>query len=157
MKAFLIFYFPLVISILPQQDITGNYYKALSSKEVNIIDKQIIELQNLKSTSQIRAYQGAILMKRSSFEKVVKDKIAMFRKGHAALEEEINKFPDNIEYRFLRLAVQENAPSILGYNSEIKSDKLIIIEQYNNLSPALKTHILNYSKESKVLSTEKLL
>ncbi|MDH5365651.1 MAG: hypothetical protein OEW67_01590 [Cyclobacteriaceae bacterium] len=157
MKALLIVYFLLLLPILPQQDMASNFYKALSSKEISIIDKQIKELQNLETNSQIRAYQGAIIMKRSSFEEAVKDKIAMFRKGHTALEEEIVKFPDNIEYRFLRLAIQENAPSILGYNSNIKTDKLIIIEQYNNLPQTLKTHILNYSKDSKILSSEKLL
>lgn len=157
MKILVYIYFSLFITILPQQKIPGNYYQSLSSNKKKVIDEQIKILEQLSTSSQTRAYYGAILMKRSSYEDIVKNKIAMFRKGHDLLEKEIDAFPENIEYRFLRLAVQENAPNILGYHTDLKFDKSIIIKQYEGLSNTLKSHILNYCKSSKILSSEELL
>ncbi|MDH5474245.1 MAG: hypothetical protein OEX22_00990 [Cyclobacteriaceae bacterium] len=157
MKLLVHLFLPLFITLLPQQKTSDSYYLSLSSNEKNKIDEQIRSLEEQSTSSQTRAYYGAILMKRSSFEDIVKNKIAMFRKGHDLLEEEIDAFPKNIEYRFLRLAVQENAPNILGYNTDIKVDKSIIVKQYKELPSTLKSHILSYCKSSKILSSEELL
>jgi hypothetical protein len=52
--------------------------------------------------------------------------------------------------------VQENAPSILGYDDAIQQDCQLITANFNQFSATLQTIVLNYSKTSKSLSYSKL-
>jgi hypothetical protein len=74
------------------------------------------------------------------------------KEGKNKLETTISKNPTNIEYYFLRYMIQDNAPSFLGYNSNLESDRKKIISEYKNFDPILKDAIVNYSKISKTLS-----
>jgi len=49
-------------------------------------------------------------------------KINTFKQGKKKIEQAIKKEPDNVELRFIRLSVQKNAPSFLGYKSNIYDD-----------------------------------
>lgn len=49
-------------------------------------------------------------------------KLSTFNKGKEKLEKAVKNAPDNLEIRYLRLSVQKNAPSILGYDKAIKTD-----------------------------------
>lgn len=151
---FLCVYFCFPQSI--QQEFQDNFYGALSSVSVEVLDNQIKVLDSLPSTSLIRAYQGTVIMKRSSYEVNVKDKIVMFKEGHTLLEKEISKDAENVEYLFLRLVIQENAPSILKYNTNISTDKAVVIKQFLTLSVTVRKHILKYSETSKILSSSEL-
>lgn len=82
-------------------------------------------------------------------------KFKYFSKGKESLEEAIKKDPYNIEYRFLRLCVQLNTPSFLGYSSNIKEDKLAIFNGVKNLNDKdLLERIANYTSTAKRLSDE---
>ena len=89
-------------------------------------------------------------------EKVPKAKLNTFKSGHKFLEAEILKAPDDIEFRFLRLVVQESAPKILNYNQNKQEDKLLIINKYKSLDAYLQNYILQYCKQSKVLTVKDL-
>lgn len=132
------------------------FFNALSSSDTQILDSQIVQLKNAAASPKINAYLGTMLMKRSAFENSIGDKIAMFKEGHKMLEEQIEADPNNTEYRFLRLVVQENAPSILGYDSNINEDKALLLLNFKTLSSELKKFILNYSNVSTILSAEEL-
>jgi hypothetical protein len=146
----------LFIFIPSEQTHEAAFFNALSSSDMQILDDQIVQLKKSTSSAKINAYLGTMLMKRSAFENSIGDKISMFKEGHKMLEEQIQANPDNTEYRFLRLAVQENAPSILGYNSNIDEDKALLLKNFKTLSSELKTYILNYSNVSTILSSEEL-
>ena len=47
---------------------------------------------------------------------------AIAKKGKENIEEAIRKEPNNTELRFIRLSVQKNAPSFLGYKSNVQED-----------------------------------
>ncbi|MGI6516760.1 MAG: FAD-binding domain-containing protein [Fermentimonas caenicola] len=49
-------------------------------------------------------------------------KLKTFKVGTDNIEQAIQKEPGNVELRFIRLSVQKNAPSFLGYQSHIKED-----------------------------------
>lgn len=82
-------------------------------------------------------------------------RIGYFNKGKSMLEYAISKEPDNIELIFYRYTVQVNVPSVLGYKSNLKDDKIKMInyivsqksvakkdtELYNNI----KSYLLNSS------------
>ncbi len=49
------------------------------------------------------------------------------------LEMAIRENPDNAEFRFLRLMVQEHAPGALGYKNDIQNDSEYIRKSYKSL------------------------
>ncbi len=129
----------------------GAYYKAFSSGEEESIDRVLAKLETEKSTPKVNAYKGALTMKKAGFVKGVGGKVKTFKKGVQLLEDEINSHPDNTEFRFLRLAIQEHAPGILKYNKEIDADKQAVVSGYDKLDAHLKNVIADYAKDSKVL------
>lgn len=143
-------------TVIYSQSINQNVYLALSdSSEVKLVE-QINLLEKADSSSSSKAYLGALYMKQASFLKSVNAKIKTFKKGRFLLEEEIKAHQHNMEYRLLRLMIQENAPSILKYNKDIDLDLKAIYQNYNLLSPELKKQVFMYSKNSKYLDGELL-
>jgi hypothetical protein len=67
------------------------------------------------------------------------------------LEAAIKKDSLNAELRFLRLMIQENAPGMLGYKSDIEKDSAYIRKSFKTLPEVVQQAFLNYSKKSKVL------
>lgn len=155
--ALISFYFLIIVSALgfsyPDR---ASYYTALSGYSEDDIDREISKLDNTRETSLSNAYLGAMLMKKAGFIKGVTIKIKTFKKGAGLLEEEIKKNPDNIEYRFLRLGVQEHAPKILKYNKRLQEDRQEIINGFEKLEPELKKIIKNYSVSSVVIRSSDL-
>ncbi|MNL63352.1 hypothetical protein D3C87_1874840 [compost metagenome] len=53
-------------------------------------------------------------------------KLSTFKKGKKNIEDAVKSKPDNVEIRFVRLSVQVNCPSFLGYSGKINEDKKIV-------------------------------
>ena len=53
-------------------------------------------------------------------------KLSYFNKGKNILEAAIEAYPDNVELRFLRYAVQAKVPSILLYFNDMEEDKELL-------------------------------
>ena len=132
----------------------NEFYQIFSSGSLSEINMYINTLDSEEQTPIISAYKGALLMKKAGLEKTPIEKINTFKQGHKLLEAEIANEPNNIEFRFLRLVIQENAPIILKYNKNLTEDKLIIVNGFRNLGPTMQQEIEQYSKHSKIL-TEK--
>lgn len=132
-----------------------SYYEALSSTDIKLIDSQLNSLKNA-GTIDLDAYIGTLMMKKSNFEKKTADKIELFKNGKILLENAIVKYPNNNEFKFLRLTIQENCPEILKYNDQIKADSKIVIDNFKLFSPEVKQAILEFSKTSKSLSSSNL-
>ena len=79
------------------------------------------------------------------------EKYESFTKGKKQLESIIKKYPDNIELHFLRLTIQDNLPSFLGYDDNISEDKNFIktkIKEVKN-DPDLVERITAYLAQKK--------
>ena len=80
-------------------------------------------------------------------------KIKYFINGKDFLEKAIAKNSMNVEYRFLRLSVQLNTPSFLGYNSNIERDKFVIFNGLKSLDDIdLLLRIADYTITAKNIS-----
>ena len=132
------------------------YYNTLASESETEVTAMLIKLNSQKTILNSKAYIAALTIKKANFIKVVKEKIATTKNGITSLETEIKKNPNNIEYRFLRLIMQENVPKIIKYNTNIVEDKKKIIQAYPKLNQELKEIIKNYSKTSKIIQLEEL-
>jgi len=149
--------FILAFFLLSHQTISGEidveeFYRVFSSGTLTDVNLCIRNLVSAHPTSQINAYKGAMLMKKAGFEKAPKAKLNAFKSGHALLEFEISKTPDNPEFHFLRLVIEESAPGILKYNRNLQEDRNCVIKGYNKLEPFLRNRINLYCKHSKVLT-----
>jgi hypothetical protein len=80
------------------------------------------------------------------------EKLSLFKNGHKKLEAAIKNSTENVELRFLRLIIQENAPSILNYNDDLEKDSIYITQKYKRLPDNIQKVIIDYSKKSEFLA-----
>jgi hypothetical protein len=123
-------------------------YNALASDSKELVQKQLDGIENMKESSEVKAFKGALQMKAAQFQKTAKDKMALFNSGKKVLESEIKSNDGNVEYRFLRLLIQENAPKQLKYNGNIEEDAAAVIMGYSKLKESAKTAVESYAKKS---------
>lgn len=95
---FLLLSLYFILSSFHGREVDKNeFYKAFSSTKEEGIDEMISRLDQEKPSSLVTAYQGALYMKKAGFEKGVKGKVKIFKKGAHMLEDEISKNPSNTE------------------------------------------------------------
>lgn len=146
---FLTFIFIAVLTLNSQAQLDRKaIYNALASESKEVVQKQLDAVQGMKESSEVKAFKGALQMKSSQFQKTAKDKMSLFNAGKKILESEIKSNDANVEYRFLRLLIQENAPKQLKYNGNIEEDVLAIVSGYSKLKESTKTAIESYAKKS---------
>lgn len=133
-----------------------DFYEALYSSSLDIIEKGLGKLENNKKSTTKDAYKGALLMKKSSFMKTASEKVETFKEGHQLLESAIQSAIQNPEYRFIRLTIQENAPKILKYNKNIDEDKAFVLAEFSKMDKQLQHYILDYSSQSSILKKDDL-
>ena len=103
-----------------------------------------------RSDALLLGYQGIAktLLGKHAFNPV--NKVSYFNKGKKVLEEALAIAPDNVELRYLRLTLQENVPSFLGYSDRIKEDRAFIRAKLPGLAdPQLKKMITDYLAQKK--------
>jgi hypothetical protein len=76
-------------------------------------------------------------------------KLSYFNKGKKILESTIKSYPDNVELRFLRYAVQAKVPAILLYFNDMEDDKEILDGYLNNNSGSLAKRINRFYNMNK--------
>jgi hypothetical protein len=132
-----------------------HFYDAMSATNLSQIDQALKEAQQATGTDK-QAIIGTLTMKKAGLVSGPGKKLKTFKAGHKELEAAISHDQDNAEYRFMRLMIQENAPGILGYKSEIEKDSEYIRKSFKSLPETLQKAILHYSKSSKILSEKDL-
>ena len=142
-----------VISQSPHFD-KENFYKVISKDNIDDIDIQLTKLEGLQLPEKT-AYQGTLLMKKAGLVKNSGEKLRLFKSGREKLETSISKNNGNIEYRLLRVIIQEHAPKIVKYRNKLDEDTELITSMYKNLSKELQAIIIDYSKSSKFLKVQK--
>ena len=141
------------VSAHPQKFDKAEFYEIMKSGTLDIINN---ELEVIKSAPEKdrNGYEGALLMKKAGMLKKPKDRLAFFKQGRIKLETALLANPENTEFHFLRLAIEERAPKIVKYHSDIEKDKAIVMKNFKSQSPAVRHAILDYCEKSKVLHKE---
>lgn len=114
----------------------SNYEKAVGNKD---LCKKMMEGLAIKKEEPVYlAYLGSLQAVWANHVINPISKLKTFKNGKKNLEKAAEMKPNNIEIRFLRLSVQKNAPSFLGYNKEIEEDTdFIKTNQKSITSPSL--------------------
>ena len=139
--------------ILPQKFDKAAFYEVMKTDDKAAVENEL-ELVKDAPAKERDGYEGALLMKKAGLLKRPKERLSFFKQGRIKLETAILADNDNTEFHFLRLAIEEHAPKIVKYRSDIEKDKAIVLKNFKNLSPAVQHAILDYCKNSKVLHKE---
>lgn len=126
------------------------FYAVMTSGKADDIEKELSVL-----TDEQQAYAGALLIRKAGLPKV-KERLKLFKEGKGKLEAALAAEPDNTEYHFLRLTIQEHSPKIVKYKADIPADKAFLIKHFDKLSPVVQHAVKEYAKESKVIKPEDL-
>lgn len=73
------------------------------------------------------AYQGSAKARWASHSFNPYTKYQRFNEGTSQLEEALKQAPEDAEIRFLRLAIQVEAPRFLGYDQHIAEDRAAVV------------------------------
>ncbi len=125
-----------------------SYYKTLSSEDIVALDAQIAAC---KKSNDYKGHEAALVMRKAGVVSGIGQKYTLFKDGSKAMEAAIKAQPNNPELRFLRLMIQEQAPSLLGYSSNIEEDSKMVIKNFKDLPTETQYAVAGYSKKSKVL------
>lgn len=113
--------------------VRANYYKVVSDKKM--CKQMITELEKTKNNSATHlAYLGGLQTIWSNHVFSPISKLNTFKEGKKNIEQAIENEPNNAELRFIRLSVQKNAPSFLGYKSSINEDTEFIKKNTDQIS-----------------------
>jgi hypothetical protein len=93
----------------------------------------------------LQAYKGAALIIHAKYVKGIESKKKYAKDGITTLESAVQKDPQNVEIRTLRLSIQEQSPKILKYKSNIEEDRSFVKKALADLPEgALKTFVEGY-------------
>lgn len=128
-----------------------SFYKTFPEESLFSVDDNLKLIWD-SSFREKEAYAGTLLMKKAGIVANPVDKLSLFKEGHKKLENAIQLDKSNGEYRFLRLVIQEQAPSFLGYDDEIDEDSKMVREQLRSLPKEVQEAAIDYARTSKALS-----
>lgn len=114
---------PVTIEKVREQFFTMNETRDGALKLFTSLEKSALDKNPV-----LMAYRGASSATAAGSASGVRQKLDFFKRGKEELETAVGLKPLDAEIRFLRLATQVKAPSFLGYNSDIKNDKAIILK-----------------------------
>lgn len=129
------------------------FYSVMKSGKLAEVNEEIALLAS-SETGGKEAYEGALLIKKAGLVKLPTERLKLFKKGRVKLETAIMNDKDNGEYHFLRLAIQERAPKIVKYSSDLETDKIAIKRVFKKLPPVVQEAIIDYSRNSQILSPQ---
>src|SRR5690554_2513105 len=150
-QKYLLIAFCLISSFASSQNLESireQYPQAIN--DVALTTRLYDALSDVSETDAVLlAYKGAVATLMANFAKRVKDKKAYFTEGAQLIEEAVKAASQDIEIRYIRLSVQENAPKFLKYNDSIEADKAFVLSHLPEVeSSSLKTEITSYIKNS---------
>ena len=127
-----------------------NHYYGVCLNETSIHEfDTYLELYKESNNVTVKGYQAVIWFLWADFYINPIKKWNCFNKGVIKLDQLIESYPDNIELRFLRLTIQNNAPIFLGYNQKVNNDKQFIYSGLNRVSDMdLKERITYYLRKN---------
>ena len=129
------------------------YPKAASNKE-NAEAFYTKTFQIISDDPVIIGYKGIGFTLKAKYESELAKKKSNFKIGVEMLEGSIQKSPENIELRALRMSIQENSPKFLNYNKNIEEDKKLIISNLLKSNSEVKNFVVQFIAASKSFSDD---
>lgn len=134
-------------------DMSLRFYAVIAGNSVEQIDNLLDEIEiSGDAWKDANIYKGALYARKAGLVKTPAERLELFKKGRLLIEQEISRDPNNAEYRFIRLIIQEHAPKAVRYQNNITEDAELVISKFDLLRNELKTEVIKYSRTSQFLS-----
>ncbi|MCB4808052.1 hypothetical protein LG651_07280 [Tamlana sp. 62-3] len=151
--------FLLFLVVVPQKidlkSVRETYKQSAASQEKTEQLDKILTAVTKNDKPALVAYKGAVIALKAKNAEKIKDKKEGFIEGVSWVEHAIEKSPNDLESRLIRLSIQENSPKILGYKKNITEDKTKLLNGLKSISDSdLKNYIEDYILQSKVFTDE---
>jgi len=129
------------VEVLRELFASANTVEADNVKLLELTENAVLEKNPLEY-----AYHAGGLMSMANHTYWPGTKLAYFNKGKVKLNKAVNFAFQNVEIRFIRYAIQKNAPAMLGYDSKLQEDKAFILEKMSttNWSEKYKQEVKNF-------------
>lgn len=131
-----------------------HFYDVFKGESLDSVEALLKVYEKLEPAEEVLIFKGALYVKKAGFLKNLGEKLELFKKGRLMVEKEIQEQPDNVEFRFVRLIIQEKVPAILRYHSNKEEDADMVIKGVKQLEKDVQEAIFDYSKNSSSLSFE---
>jgi outer membrane protein assembly factor BamD (BamD/ComL family) len=133
---------PIQDNCFKMDEVRENYGNIHTEQELN----NFIELVESMNCVDSAPYLASATMQKAQFALAPWTKYRYFTEGKKMLEKFIEKYPQNLEAKYIRFLVQTHAPFFLGYRSEIKGDAAFIRANIKNidLSSSYKKQIIDH-------------
>jgi hypothetical protein len=128
----------------------STFFSVMRTGTAMAIDSELAILGSASFEGR-EAFWGTLLMKKASLISNPEKKLNLFKNGRKKLELAIHKDSLNAEFRFLRMMIQEHAPSILEYAGDLQRDKEYIRKNFSTLPASTQQAVLEYSRKSKII------
>lgn len=163
--SFLIFLFFISFLIYarevrPKEKIRRLFYSSIESKDtLNIFGEQLKELQSKVDENFFLAYHGAYLTLVAKHSLNPYTKYFKLKDGIKLLNKTIQKQPESLEFRFLRLSILNYLPPFLGYDDWFFEDyeKIIVLikkKDFSEVDKQTQKGILEFLLRSSKLNFE---
>ncbi len=117
-------------------------YGIIAQNELNQLRNLFFQPQQTQSFIQLGTsvvsqddivigYKGAATAISAQYKDWPHEKLSAFNEGKGLIEKAIQKNPWNAELRFIRLTIQCQSPSFLGYQSNIAADCQLISDHFS--------------------------
>ncbi len=114
------------------EEVRTQYSQVIGNKE--LCENLMTELEKNKEASVLHlGYLGSLQTIWANHTFNPMNKLKTFNKGKQNIEKAIQKDPHNVELRFIRLSIQKNIPSFLGYKNNIETDKTFILKNMKSV------------------------
>jgi len=134
-------------------DMSLRFYAVIAGNSVEQIDNLLDEIEiSGDAWKDANIYKGALYARKAGLVKTPDERLELFKKGRLLIEQEISRDPNNAEFRFIRLIIQEHAPKAVRYQNNITEDAELVISKFDLLRNELKTEVIKYSRTSQFLS-----
>lgn len=117
------------------------YAKAATDK--NVCETMIALLSKNTESNVYLAYLGGYQTIWAKHTHGALSKLNTFNKGKRNIEQAVKDNPNNGEIRMIRLSVQKNCPSFLGYNDNILQDRHFLEKYKNTVSSIVLLRMMN--------------
>ena len=146
------------VATLPSLQEVRTHYQSAATEE-KACRQLLKELETVeeKSNPVLGGYRASAMMMMANHVFNPLKKLSYFNDGKALLERSIAADGQNVELRFLRFAAQSECPSFLNYDSNLDTDKQLLLNSLSQVKDQqLKKMVCDFLRNSKQLSkTEK--
>jgi hypothetical protein len=132
MKLFVFLFLCAINSCFASQELYLRklYYASVESKDSSEKFSEIMEALDAKKNPILLCFKGMSYMIQAKHSSNPFSKLSAFNKGKEFLDLAAKYDSEIAEVRFMRFAVQTNAPSMLNYNQHINEDKELLIKAW---------------------------